>query len=331
MGTNLFDEMEIHFDSEEFHAWLSQEMWRRNIHMDAGETAALARQLEHIYAQTYDIRYAELKARRFIPIDTSVDSGAEFYTYRQWNMFGMAQIIANYADDLPRVDALAKEFPAPIKSLGASYGFSIQDMRRAAMSNSQLENRRAKAARRAHEQAVDAIGALGNADAGLGGFLNNANVPIISPDNAPWSAATSLQIVADLNKLVNSIVTATLETFVPDTVLLDNASFQIINTQPMSSTGDSDKTILRWFLENNPYITNIDQWNKLNTAGVAAATRLVAYQRSEEVLALVIPQEFEQFPPQAKNLEFVVPTHSRIGGVRVQYPLAIAYMDGTGA
>ena len=107
-----------------------------NLRLDAGETAALARQLEHIYAKTYDVKYAELKARRFIPIDTSVDAGAEFFTYRQWDIFGMAKLIANYADDLPRVDTLAREFAAPIKSLGASYGFSIQDMSRAAMSGS---------------------------------------------------------------------------------------------------------------------------------------------------------------------------------------------------
>lgn len=304
-----------------------------NMRLDAGETAAFARQLEHIYAKTYDIKYSELKARKFIPVDTSVDAGAEFYTYRQWNMFGMAKIIANYADDLPRVDALGLEFPAAIKSLGASYGFSVQDMRRSAMSGSMLDSRRAAAARRAHEQTFDDVAAFGDAAAGLGGMLNNANVPVIAADNAVWTGETSLNIVADMNKLVNSIVTATQETFTPDTMLLDNTSFQLINTQPMSSSGDSDKTILRWFLDNNPYITNIDQWNKLNAAGnppTLDQTRIIAYKRSEEVLAIVEPQPFEQFPPQAKNLEFVVPTHSRVGGVRIQYPLAMAYMDNTG-
>lgn len=312
------------------HGWLQAEMARRAVRLDAGETAALARQLEFIYAKTYDVRYAELKARRFIPVDTSVDPGAEFYTYRQWDMMGMAQIIANYADDLPRVDTLAKEYPAPIKSLGASYGYSIQDLRRSAMAGSQLDARRAKAARRAHEQAVDEIAAFGNADAGLGGFTNNANVPLVAPDNAPWSSATALEILADLNKLSNSIVLTTLETFEPDTLLLDTASFQLINTLPMSTTGDADKTVLRFFLDNNPYISNVDQWTKLTDAGAAGVTRLVCYKRDPEVVELVIPQEFEQFPPQARNLEFVIPTHNRIGGVSVRYPLAMAYMDGTG-
>jgi len=316
--------------TEAFLARLRDDVYQHcNIRLDAGETAALARQLEHIYAQTYDVKYAELKARRFVPIDTSVDAGAEFFTYRQWNMFGMAKLIANYADDLPRVDSLAKEFPAPIKSLGASYGFSIQDMRRAAMSGSQLDARRARAARRAHEQAFDDIVAFGNADAGLGGMSNNANVPIVPAVTGTWvtSIATPLQMIEDLNELVNSIILATLETFIPNTLLLSNIAFQRINSTPMSTTGDADKTVLRFFLDNNPYITDVDQWNKLNAAGAGGVSRAIAYQRSEEVLAAVEPQPFEQFPPQARNLEFVIPTHSRVGGVRVQYPLAIAYMD----
>jgi len=310
--------------------WLQKELARRGIRLDAGETAAFARQLEYIYARTFDVRYAELKARRYIPVDNSVDPGAEFYTYRQWDQFGMAKLIANYADDLPRVDVLAKEYPAPIHSLGSSYGYSIQDLRRAAMAGSQLDSKRAMACRRANEQAVDEIAAFGDADAGLGGFTNHANVPIIGADNAPWSSATPLEIIADLNKLVNSIVTATLETFTPDTVILDTASFQIMNTTPMSTTGDADKTILRFWLDNNPYVRNVDQWVKLTDAGAGGVTRIVAYKRDPEVLELVIPQEFEQFPPQARNLAFVIPTHSRIGGVSVRYPLAMAYMDGTG-
>jgi hypothetical protein len=45
------------------------------------------------------------------------------------------------------------------------------------------------------------------------------------------------------------------------------------------------------------------------------------------VVHLVIPQDFEQMPPQPKNLAFSVPTHGRIGGVTFHYPLAAAYMD----
>lgn len=320
------DEFEIRFDSEEFHNWLSSEMAKKNIRLDAQQTATLAKQLEHVFAKTYDVKYPELRARDFIPVDNSVSPAAEYYVHRQWDMIGMAVIIASYADDLPAVDAIVKEFPGPIKSMGASYKYSFQDLRRAAQTGSQLETRKARAARRAHEQLHDSIGALGNAAAGLGGFLNNGNVPIISPDNDPWSAATPLDVIADLNKLANSIPVATNHTFAPNTLLCDTASFQLISTTPISA--DNSMTILKFFLETHPHITDIDQWYKLDTAGVGATNRVVAYDRSDEVLSLVIPQEFEQFAAVVKNLVYIVNTHSRTGGVTIRHPLAIAYMDG---
>jgi hypothetical protein len=55
---------------------------------------------------------------------------------------------------------------------------------------------------------------------------------------------------------------------------------------------------------------------------------VVAYLRNPEVLELEIPQDFEQFAPERRNLEFIVNCHARCGGVLVYQPLAMAYMDG---
>ncbi len=41
----------------------------------------------------------------------------------------MAKIISSYASDLPRADVKGKPTTAIIKSLGDSYGYSIQEMR----------------------------------------------------------------------------------------------------------------------------------------------------------------------------------------------------------
>ena len=43
-------------------------------------------------------------------MNNSVNPGATTITYRQWDNFGMAQIISNYADDPPLMDALVEEF-----------------------------------------------------------------------------------------------------------------------------------------------------------------------------------------------------------------------------
>ena len=91
------------------------------LRMDDKFNAVLEKQLEYVKSKTYDIVYPELKGRLYCPVSNEVDPGAESITYRQWDEFGMAQIIANYADDLPLIDALVEEFTQRVKGLGAAY------------------------------------------------------------------------------------------------------------------------------------------------------------------------------------------------------------------
>ena len=182
-------------------------------------------------------------------------------------------------------------------------------------------------ARRAIELAIDFIAAKGSPDGGLNGFANNPNVPVLAATTGNWAVATPALIVADLNAAVQSIITTTKNVETPDTILLPSAPYINVAQQPYSIY--SDKTILRWFLDSNPFIKNVDWWYQLDKANAAGTgPRMVIYRRDPEVLGLVIPQEFEQFEPERRNLEFKVPCHARIGGVRVSYPLAMVYVDG---
>ncbi len=301
--------------------------------LDVGETATITRQLLYVKARTYDVKYPMFKARDFIPVSHEVPSGAETWAYWQWDMYGMAKIVANYATDFPRADVLKKEFQKPIKSLGASYGFTVQDMRRIAFMAPQgggnLDVKRAAAARRAIEAAIDDIAAVGNPDAGFDGFVNNSNVPVFAAPTGNWTTtASASQIIADLNAFVQKVITQTNQVEIPDTILLPIAEFQVV-TQTAYSTL-ADRTVATWFLINNPYIQDIDQWYKLNNQNAAkTGGRSVCYRRDEEVVTLEIPQEFEQFSPQLEGMEYNVPCHARIGGVAFYYPLAACYMDGT--
>jgi len=296
---------------------------------DSKFTSALERQLEFIKAQTYDIVYPELKARTLIPVDNSVDPGAETITYRQWDEFGAAKVISNFADDLPSVDALVEEFTSPVKSIGASYQWSVQDLRRSAMSGSQLDQRRANAARRSIENKIEDNGAFGLANAGgITGFYNNPNVPITTLITGTWATATADQIIADINKMVTDYLVSTKEAFLPDTLVVPQAAYFILATKRVSTTGDTGTTILKQLLETSPYIKSVVSWTKGTSAGVGSTTRMVLYKRDPEVLQMCIPQEFEQMPPQAQSLAFTVPCHARVAGVIVYYPIAMRYADG---
>lgn len=324
----------------------------KGIRLDANETAIFARQLEHIQAQTFDVLYPELKAMELAPVIGGVDPGAQFFTYRGFDYSGRAKRIANAADDSPRVDVQGGEVQSPIAGYGASYQYSIQDLRASALAQRNLsgigmplDQRRAVAARDVCARTVDSVIAVGDPeDSRIVGFTNNASVDVLYPGaagaknlpNGNWPAATGAQILQDLFFVEAYIVTKTKGIHKPDTLALPPSLLGIIATKPASDLVP-DKTVLEVFLKSSRFIKNVTSvvdWYALETAGTtinATATRMVMYQRSPEVVGSVVPLEFNQLPPEPRNYSFVINCEARTGGAIWYRPAAGAYIDGCGS
>lgn len=316
--------------------------------LDADESIFFNRQLESIMARSFDVLYPELKAIRLIPVDTSAGPGADSITYRQFNTVGLAKVIANYADDLPRADILGKEFTSKVRSIGGSYGYSLQEVRSAAQADRPLQQMKANAARRANDQTVDKIAWLAKStDELYGGLIGFLFAPNITTGTAPAGATTGkvpwwtavpadhknpLEILEDLNNLISDIVDLTKGVEVPDTIIMPIKQFSHLQTTKLEA--GTDTTIMQFFLANNPSVTSIEWVNELKalaplpSGGAGPSDIAVCYKRSPDKLSLQIPSPYEQLPAQERNLEFVVPTHSRHGGVIVHYPLSASILEG---
>ena len=295
--------------------------------LDAGETAMLEQQLEFMRAAVMEVRYEDLYARRFLPVATDVDTGAEFFTYTQTDEVGEAKIIRNFADDAPTVEVNAEKIRHDIVSLGDSYNYSIQDMRRAAFSGVPLDARKAMAARKAFERGIDTLAAEGSAQDNIVGFLKSSVVGITTPVGAVWAGLTADEILTDLNKLVSEMIIASKETYLPDTVLLPTAQHILVSQRRMSTSNGNDDTVLTAFRKANPSVARVESWNKLATAAVGGGARGVAFRADREVCEVVIPQEFEVLPPQPKNYAFNVLAHGRTAGCAIYRPLGMRYID----
>lgn len=300
------------------------------LHFDADESALLARQLDFIKSKTYDVKYAELKARKLIPVSSESDPGAEKIFYRQYDQTGLAKVIANYADDLPRADVKGKEFVAEVKTLGDSYGYNYVEMQNAAYAGLPLEQRRASAARRAIAQLENRIAFFGDTEANLGGFITNPNIGTVTIPNpgsgTQWVNKTPDQILSDMNLVANSVVTGSLGVEIPDTMLIPLSQYNYVASTARSA--NSDTTILNYFLQNNPYIKQVEWVNELKGAGAGSSDVIMAYRRDPEVLTLEIPDDFKQLELQVRGLEYVIPCVERFAGVLIYYPLAIAKGEG---
>ena len=306
------------------------------INLDSGETIFFARELENIKSKSFDVKYADLKARSLLPVSSDAGSGAESITYRQYDHLGVAKLISSYAHDLPRADVKGKEFTAPVRSLGSSYGYNLQEIRAAKMVGKPLEQRRANAAKRAIMQLENSIAFNGDAANGLGGFISNPNYTVIAMaadgnqsgfvNSSLWKAKTPDQILRDMNLIANTPFSVTKGIEMPDTMLMPLDQFTFISSTARSA--NSDTTILEYFLKNNPFIKSVDWLNECKGAGVSGSDIALVYRKDPDALTLEIPQDFEQLPVQEKGLEFQIPCHSRLGGVLIYYPLSIARGDG---
>lgn len=300
--------------------------------LDANESLFFARQLEYIKAQTYDIKRVPLGAMTLMPVSTSTPEGATTITYRQYDTVGIAKVIANYGNDLPRADVVGKEFINPIRTIANAYGYNTQEIRSAQFAGVNLTGKKANAAARAHYEKINQLAFSGDVEHGLPGFLTNPNIPSVTlaadgtGSSKTFASKTSAQIVRDVNLLINQVIIQSKGFHRPNQVWLPITAYtQMLSTQNSINAGDT--TIMGFLRANFPGI-EFKSVIEMTGAGAGGVDRMYAMDNSMDNWQLELPMMVKTSAPQAQGLEFVVPMESRFAGVIVEYPLAFAYADG---
>jgi len=302
------------------------------IRLDSNESAFFNRELAFVKSKTYDAKYAELKGLKLIPISTEAGAGVNEIVYQQYRGVGFAKVIADYAKDFPRVDVYGEEQSVKVKGIGDSYGYSIKEIRASQRAGKNLDQRRAMTARRAHDELMNKMSLKSDAVNGTNGLLDYPGITEVTLQNdgtgssKTWKTKTADQIVRDINDMVNAVMEPTSAREVPDTLLLPISQYNDLATRRIGE--DGTKTLLRYILDNSPYIKNIDWLSELKGFGAGSTDRALIGRFDEEHITLEIPQPFEQFEAQQEGMEFTIPCHSECAGTIIYYPLAFAYADG---
>lgn len=303
--------------------------------LDADGAVFFQRQLEHIKSRSYDVRYAELKARELFPVSNEGGPGITSITYRTYDQVGAAKIIQAYADDLPRADVAGKETTIPVRSVGISYGYNLDEIQASQLTGAALDQRRANAAMRSIEQKVNDTAFFGDEASNLPGLFSNPNIPtgaVANPGSGTeWVNKTPDEILFDVNDLFADIFETTKMVERGNTLMLPPAQWSYISSTPRSA--NSDTTILMYLVQNSPYLNSVDDVIPVNECSAENNPELsddamVAYDRNPDKLQLEIPVELEMMPVQQKNLEFVVPGRNRLAGLNIYYPLSLAIATG---
>lgn len=314
----------------------------RSMNFDDAEAASVffARELDFVKSQSYDVEYPEFTALSLFPMSSEVDPGAETVTYYSYDKTGLAKIISNYATDLPRADVKGKPTTAIIKSLGDSYGYSIQEMRASRMAGKSLDTRKAESARYQIDYLNNKIAWNGDAETGLKGVLSTDNdVPLYTVANGAksttsWADKTEDEILADITGMLKQMATVTKKVEKPDTLALSSDAYIEIQNKRIEGTAT---TVLKYIQDNIPDIKQIVSCPELDADSVetnpyAAASdgKAVAllFKNDSRKLSIENPLPFMQYPIQTQGLEVVVPCEARTAGAMIYYPMSLLIAVG---
>lgn len=305
-----------------------------DVNLDADQLVFFKRQLEYVMSKSFDVKYPVPNATSIFPTTNEAGPGAESIVYDQFDYTGVVKFITDYADDLPRSDVKAKQFSIIIQSLGGSYGYSRQEVVTAQYARRNLSASRATAARRSNDSMVNKIAwfADGSGEwAGLTGILHHPNVSKSAATNGGWVATSPDEMIEDVNEAIQFVPNATNGIEVIDTCLMPLAKYALLATTPRSSV--SDTTCLQFLQRVNPGVVfaGVIQLKDVTPnprTKTGSANCMLLFRRSMDHLQLHVPVIYEQFAAQERNLAYVVPTHSRIAGFNIPYPLSVHVVDG---
>jgi hypothetical protein len=308
---------------------------------DANETGIVAGALvaAGIAAVQYD--YPELQFRATAPLHPGVDAGDDTYTWQEYDVVGMAKIIANNGDDLPDVSAHTKTNTGNLRSLGNSFSYTTQDLRRviAARKNGRqnvvLDVERVALAREMMERKKDYIAAYGDTTHNLPGVLANSNVTVLTASAPATGSSKSftggdkigIECLKDLRTGMYTVATQSKGAHRANLVAMSVEYLEKLATMPLIASSENQITVLQQFMLGNPTV-KILAWNRCAIADAAGTGNRVLFLKSQlDVLGLVEPLPFEAQAPQRQGLRIVTPCESRYGGIFIKKPLAAAYMD----
>jgi len=318
----------LRFDSRKAQLILSQ-------HLDADDTVFVLRDLESRDTTQYDILFSGNLARQYIPDQPGVDPTANVYTYKMYEKTGNAKVVGPNANDLPRAGVQAGERSINVKQIPAEFGWTVREIQQARKVGVPLDDMSQQAAKRMIDFEQDDMLANGDSTLGIVGLYNIAGVnSFVATDKGggakDWTTAADPKLMlADINTLVKSTRAQLKQAgdqsvmFPKFRVILSSNDYGVGIDTPRSD--NSDTTILTYAKQNNPWIEDIYEWWRGDTA-IAGASAMVCFPPDPAALAGIVPVEMQMLPPQFSGMNINIPCYGSCGGIVCRYAVAVGYM-----
>lgn len=311
--------------------------------MDADVGPYFARELETIRAQTIEVQYGALKMAGLIPLNTEGDPSDLVFTTQITDMAGVAALAGDSdGDDAPTVEVNGSEMIVKIRKVHAKYVYTMDEARRSMRANKNIPGRKARAARRAIDQKIDQILALGDGTPtylGLRGLYKLAStetytVPAGAAGSKLWTGANKKsadEMLADLHAMADQVFVNSLEVEACDSLVLPTAMYAEANNRRIGENVST--TVLEQFLktrkneDGSPQFKSVSSSARLNTASGTSGLRAVMYHKHPDCVEGVLPNPFAQEAPFFHNGRVETVCYANTAGVIAHRPKSVIYAD----
>ena len=328
--------------------------------------AVAARQLEHIYTETYEETYPDLPVDegRIAFVDTSVPEGARSWTMYLYSGTSIARLGAPGSDaTLPTVMRSGAEISACIHPVENAYSWSFDDMRASVMSGVPLEPPLRSLAARAHEHAFQRTSLWGRPDLGTPGFLTHPNITIVDAAATGTGNSRDLRdkdaddILADFRTLIdkprelskgqrhttNVLMSDRVYTYLATTLVGTSSPGMFLLELIKKAWQGGDPNVNGGVPVQFGTLRELDYTIAAEEAAADDGTGttvnvdinettgdcMIAYVNDRKIVRFVRPMMMRQHPVQTRNLTMLVPCESKIGGCMLVEPLTVCRMEQT--
>lgn len=309
--------MAIKFDAEQ--AKITAHLEQMGV--DKADAAGIwtVSQLTAALNSAYEKEYAENSVVNIFPVTNEIPVHAKYFEYPEFDGAGIAQIIADYTDDLPLVDAFMTEKQGKVFRFGNAFLISTDEIKAGVATGQSLSTRKQALAFEAHDNLLDKLVWSGSAPHGIPSVFDHPNINNVVAGT--WNSAAAA--MNDITALIDAIETSTNGTHTATDILLP-ASARRLMQELVPNTSIS---YAQMFATNNSGI-NLRYLQLLDNYDGANGKAALAFEKSPLNMSIEVPEATNVLPGQPKDLHFKYPVTSKATGLIVYRPLTMAVMKG---
>lgn len=269
------------------------------IRLDAPTIGAFQRELEYQESQVIQALKPELPAAAgmLFQIEEQNLAWAESTSYTTIDGVGGFELARGQTSNLPYVEMVGEQFNQGIFTYRNGYRFTEKEIAATLKRGVPIEQQKIILIQRAYQEILNKLLLFGDVKTGLAGFFNHpAWLRSMALYKLDGSTMNANNVLAVLNAGVQGGKTATNKIIKYDTLLLPENRYDFLMSQFRLSEYGQERSVLRYFLENNPSIKDIQPMAELETAGPNGEAVAVFYKRDPSYFKARITDPFRPRP-----------------------------------